>query len=273
MLNDYAIIHDCLTGVATIKNNGYIRTKDSQSKSGHSLIAQIEMTHSGIVTGNYGFYLPDRMRAGAATFTKDYCKPVIVGHDLETEPLGRVIDAKYVDTSKDWKTNDKMLSTYLEFNDAKKKKVTVNEDEAEFARYVIENYWGKDNYRGLGHIYGTLKISDAKAIEKILDERYLTVSTGMRSGSARCSECGQDWVRDGFCEHEKGKIYDSGIPVCFIPGNMFYDEVSVVNLPANKFAAKFSGLTLVKNGEPKEVPMPIPFDMSLCTLILWGLEV
>ena len=75
----------------------------------------------------------------------------------------------------------------------------------------------------------------------------------MRSGSARCSECGQDWVRDGFCEHEKGKIYDSGIPVCFIPGNMFYDEVSVVNLPANKFAAKFSGLTLVKNGEPKEV--------------------
>lgn len=28
-----------------------------------------------------------------------------------------------------------------------------------------------------------------------------------------------------------------------------------------------------ENGEQKEVPMPIPFDMSLCTLILWGLEV
>ena len=28
-----------------------------------------------------------------------------------------------------------------------------------------------------------------------------------------------------------------------------------------------------ENGEPKEVPTPIPFDMSLCTLILWGLEV
>jgi hypothetical protein len=28
-----------------------------------------------------------------------------------------------------------------------------------------------------------------------------------------------------------------------------------------------------ENGEPKEVPMPIPFDMSLCTLILWELEV
>ena len=28
-----------------------------------------------------------------------------------------------------------------------------------------------------------------------------------------------------------------------------------------------------ENGEPKEIPVPIPFDMSLCTLILWGLEV
>lgn len=28
-----------------------------------------------------------------------------------------------------------------------------------------------------------------------------------------------------------------------------------------------------ENGESKEIPVPIPFDMSLCTLILWGLEV
>ena len=26
-----------------------------------------------------------------------------------------------------------------------------------------------------------------------------------------------------------------------------------------------------ENGEPKEIPVPIPFDMSLCTLILWGI--
>ena len=28
-----------------------------------------------------------------------------------------------------------------------------------------------------------------------------------------------------------------------------------------------------ENGESKEILVPIPFDMSLCTLILWGLEV
>ena len=28
-----------------------------------------------------------------------------------------------------------------------------------------------------------------------------------------------------------------------------------------------------ENGEQKEIPVSIRFDMSLCTLILWGLEV
>jgi len=28
-----------------------------------------------------------------------------------------------------------------------------------------------------------------------------------------------------------------------------------------------------ENGTPKSVPIPIDFDMSLCTLILWGMEV
>lgn len=27
-----------------------------------------------------------------------------------------------------------------------------------------------------------------------------------------------------------------------------------------------------ENGNVREVPMPLPFDMSLCTLILWGME-
>ena len=42
-------------------------------------------------------------------------------------------------------------------------------------------------------------------------------------------------------------------------------------IPARRYAIIEDGED--ENGEPKEVPMPIPFDMSLCTLILWGLEV
>ena len=183
-MNDFIMIHDCLTGHASIRDSGFIKTKDSTSKSGHSLIAQIEMTHSGIVTGNRGFYLPTKMRIGASTITKDYNKPVLPGHDLDQEPLGRVIDAKYIDTSSGLKIKDQQLANFIEFNDGKKKRLTDNEDAAELARYVIGNYHNKDSYRGLGHILGTLKISDPQAIEKILDERYLTVSTGMRSPQA-----------------------------------------------------------------------------------------
>ena len=50
----------------------YFKTKDSTSPSGHTLVAQIDMTHAGIVTRNYGFYLPARMKAGASSFTENF---------------------------------------------------------------------------------------------------------------------------------------------------------------------------------------------------------
>lgn len=46
---------------------------------------------------------------------------------------------------------------------------------------------------------------------------------------------------------------------------------------AQKYAAQIvipaRRYDVIEDGEPKEIPVPIPFDMSLCTLILWGLEV
>lgn len=42
-------------------------------------------------------------------------------------------------------------------------------------------------------------------------------------------------------------------------------------IPARRYGVIEDGED--ENGEPKEIPVPIPFDMSLCTLILWGLEV
>ena len=44
-----------------------------------------------------------------------------------------------------------------------------------------------------------------------------------------------------------------------------------VIIPARRYDVIEDGLD--EDGEPKEVPIPIPFDVSLCTLILWGLEV
>ena len=41
-------------------------------------------------------------------------------------------------------------------------------------------------------------------------------------------------------------------------------------IPARRYDMIEDGVD--ENGEVREVPMPIDFDMTLCTLILWGLE-
>ena len=41
-------------------------------------------------------------------------------------------------------------------------------------------------------------------------------------------------------------------------------------IPARRYDMIEDGVD--DNGEIREVPMPIDFDMSLCTLILWGME-
>lgn len=214
----------------------YFRTKDSASPSGHSLLAQIDMTHSGIVTRNYGFYLPARMKAGAASFMKDYNKPVLIGHDEEQEsrPVGRVINAEYVDTSDFYKANDSYLKDLFRFSDAAEKDTMLD-----FVQHVIREYDSKDSYKGLGHLKGTVKITDSEAIEGILNETYLTVSTSMISDSATCSVCGTDWVRDGLCDHSRGQSYDDNVCVV-VPGSMSYDHLGIVNAPADPHAHDFT---------------------------------
>ena len=244
-MKNYILFQDAEQGFVSLPESGkkYITTKDATSKSGHSLMAQIEMTHSGIITRNLGFYLPANMRDGAGTFNQHFNKPVIIGHDDDADPVGRVIDAKYVDTSKELRMNDKYLSSLIEFHDKKRSPDSV----MDFVHHVVREYWGKDSYRGLGHIRGYLKISDEETIAKILDERYLTVSTSMTSDAARCSECGQDWISEGPCDHDRGQIYDSGVPTMLVPGNMRYNHLGIVTEPADVFAAKFSNLKMVKN--------------------------
>jgi hypothetical protein len=232
------------------ENQTYHKTFDAKSKSGHTLVTQIDMTHSGIVTENYGFYMPDSMRKGVPSFTDQYNKPVIVGHDDDGDPVGRVIGANYVDSANMLRTTDKYLNSMMNFIDKKgSKKFQVHD----FAQHVVQEYWGKKNYEGLGHIRGTLEITDEATIQKILDKRFLTVSTAMVSDSARCSECGVDWISEGPCEHERGKTYDSGVPVMLIPGSQKYRHLGIVTEPADPFAAGFSTIEIMKDGVSKEL--------------------
>ncbi|MFW6029009.1 MAG: hypothetical protein ACOCRO_02015 [Halanaerobiales bacterium] len=84
------------------------------------------------------------------------------------------------------------------------------------------------------------EITDKDAIEKVNDGRYKTVSIGGRAGHAYCSICGHDWVEEGYCEHWPGNEYEikdgKKETAHLIMEDLIFDEVSFVNVPADKYA-------------------------------------
>lgn len=79
------------------------------------------------------------------------------------------------------------------------------------------------------------KITSKKAIDDIIGGRLLTVSIGATTDAAICSVCGTDIINEGFCGHMKGETYD-GVKAEWIVGNVWFDELSWVNVPADSDA-------------------------------------
>lgn len=93
---------------------------------------------------------------------------------------------------------------------------------------------------GAGYLSLVAEITDPTAIEKILDERYLTVSIGVSAESCKCSICGID-QREDWCDHVKGKLYpvkqkngsQSQEQCYYIIGGIRAREISFVNVPSD----------------------------------------
>lgn len=80
-----------------------------------------------------------------------------------------------------------------------------------------------------------LEITDPDTIKKVLDGRYKTLSIGGSTNSVTCSACGKDLVKEGYCGHMKGRTYE-GKQAHWIIGEMSFDEISWVNVPADSNA-------------------------------------
>jgi len=61
--------------------------------SKHGLIIEIAAIHEGL-TANYNNYSADELEKALESWVEPYPKPIILNHDLSTEPIGRVIAAK-----------------------------------------------------------------------------------------------------------------------------------------------------------------------------------
>jgi hypothetical protein len=99
----------------------------------------------------------------------------------------------------------------------------------ENAMYVTNSATGKES------LVIVPTITDPDAIEKVLDGRYRTVSIGATTDAAICSICGANIVEEGWCGHDKGQKYD-GQECYWIVGNLWFDECSWVNVPADSDA-------------------------------------
>jgi predicted nucleic acid-binding Zn-ribbon protein len=79
------------------------------------------------------------------------------------------------------------------------------------------------------------KITEEKAVQSLLDGRLMTVSIGATTDSAVCSYCGTDIIAEGWCGHDKGQVIDD-VTVEWIIGQVWFDELSWVNVPADQDA-------------------------------------
>jgi hypothetical protein len=202
------------------------------------LLIKIAATHAGKVTRNNGFYLPHRMRAGAASFVAQYRKPIQVHHDSKRDPIGRVVNARYVDTSTVFR--DSVADSLPAALDSRLQQFVAGhlslKDTISFvSKVLIQDLKIVDDpdYEGLGYIEIVAEISDLDAIQKVIDGRYFTGSVGATTDQALCSICKQDWAEEGRCEHTPGKVYD-GTKCVIIAGVLSYDEYSFVNKPADR---------------------------------------
>ncbi|MDK2600720.1 hypothetical protein QO179_24810 [Bacillus stercoris] len=92
------------------------------------------------------------------------------------------------------------------------------------------------------------EITSKKAVEDILEGRLLTVSIGATTDAAICSVCGTDIINEGFCGHYKGETYE-GIKAEWICGNIWFDELSWVNVPADSDAMIVDSGELISTAE------------------------
>jgi hypothetical protein len=209
------------------------------------LAVSIAATHSGIITRNNGFYMPDKMKAGAQTFTDDFGKPILLHHNDKEDSVGRVYSAEYIDTSGSIidKYNGLVVRNSMGNEIGTIKEELIKDfvsDRMPFGQQIDvvcsllkDSVLEDATYAGLGHIQLVANITDKTAIEKLLDGRYLTGSVGATTNKAVCSVCKSDWTKGGPCDHKPGGIYDSS--KCFIiAGKLIYDEYSFVNVPADR---------------------------------------
>jgi hypothetical protein len=206
------------------------------AQSGKGLKVTIVASHAGMVNSNNNMYSPFGMKASTHTWVWPQKKPFMIYHDDSSDPIGRVIGSRYSPYNSS-SINDDYRDSFEKYSDS-----SENGNLLEAARILEDSeVLSQEDWRGVGELIVEAIITDSEAIEKVLDGRYQGVSISQRPKQAFCSLCGQDWISDSYCEHNRGEIdEETGRKMYLIVGDTIYTEISYVNQPADPYAQNTS---------------------------------
>lgn len=202
--------------------------KDSLKKS-KGLVVKAKATHSVKPTGNKLIYLPFVLRDAVQSMVKPYGKPILAAHDEEKDNIGRIVSATYVPTPSPLVSDS--IYKYID-------SVNSASDAIPVLKQIYDVLTDPD-FEGFGYIDVTYRITDESAIEKILDNRYLTVSVGFSfDKSLTYNSVNGLRIQDEDNETVPGETED-GYTVFGVISGMKVNELSYVNVPADDLAMSY----------------------------------
>lgn len=229
-------LDDKINTLASIEIPDSLRQRIADSLSSgqklKSVTVRMEATHSGKPNGNNWIYTPNAMMAGHKTFVSPVFRPVVLEHKEDSKTLGRVVDAKYVSYGNAPKHLERSVDrSYLR----------------DYKKFMLSPLYKNKDFKGLGHIELTAKITDEESIKRILDNQYGFVSVGGSAPQAYCSICGSRKGMKSSCDHVRGAKYNG--ETCYYIGDYIsFDHISYVATPADKNATS----TLIRDSKANE---------------------
>lgn len=199
-----------------------------------SLVVKAAATHSGLLLNNGTIYSPVEMKKAVDTMTSPYKIPVLRKHDEQEDAIGRIISARYVDTSKAFLKNFPQFAPLVQDSTDPSTTAKLLKDLAIVTKDA-------NNYRGLGYIQIAMEITDKDSQEKFIDGRYATVSAKFAFKKAVCGTCGTSAKKvttdEGMaliCQCHEDSETNVGGP--YTPFSLRYREVSETPVPRDLYA-------------------------------------
>jgi len=198
------------------------------------LIIKAKASHALKPTGNYGIYLPKMLKLMAKDMTTPYPKPILSHHQEKVDAIGRVKEATYVPTYPP--QIPKEIYDQLQECDAAEGAKIIRK-----IKYILE----EEDFEGIGYIDVTGLIVDPVAAQKVIDQRYLTMSIGYTApsetiyNSVTCYPALHEKNVDDQGELIMAGHDQEGETVYWIFDTGYVNELSYVNKPADDVAMTY----------------------------------